>query len=388
MIGTAVPLAVSKKLIPMSCAESMIAVGIGFVGLRAEVHGAEAQPGNLQAGPAKVGVLHIRDPSRWFRRAELSVPFGGSVPFPVPHPATAPAQYDQGDGKECSGTFVSMTLRKPFQLIKFGSLLALLVGTAILYLWWLTASGYANSFYSAAAQAGSMDWTAFLFGSLDPGNSITVDKPPASLWLMALSVRLFGLSSASILVPQALLGVGTVGVLYATVRRTSGHWAGLAAGVILALTPAAALMFRFNNPDALLVFLMTRPPMRPCERSSGRGRWLVLAGALIGFAFLTKMLQAFLVLPAFVIVYLIAAPTRLRTRLLHLLAAFAAMIVSLGWWVALVELMPDNCGPNRWLPRQLGARIDLRLQRARPVHRRTDRKRRRRRPVACGARPG
>ena len=272
-----------------------------------------------------------------------------------------------------------MTLRKPFQLIKFGSLLALLVGTAILYLWGLTASGYANSFYSAAAQAGSMDWTAFLFGSLDPGNSITVDKPPASLWLMALSVRLFGLSSASILVPQALLGVATVGVLYATVRRTSGHWAGLAAGVILALTPAAALMFRFNNPDALLVFLMTLAAyatLRAIERA--RGRWLVLAGALIGFAFLTKMLQAFLVLPAFVIVYLIAAPTRLRTRLLHLLAAFAAMIVSLGWWVALVELMPEQLTAlYRWLTRQLGARVDLRLQRARPDHRRTGRQRRR-----------
>ncbi len=239
-----------------------------------------------------------------------------------------------------------MNLRRPLPLIKLGSLLVLLAGTAVLYLWGLTASGYANSFYSAAAQAGSMDWTAFLFGSLDPRNSITVDKPPASLWLMALSVRLFGLSSASILVPQALLGVGTVGVLYATVRRTSGHWAGITAGVILALTPAAALMFRFNNPDALLVFLMTvaaYATLRATERASGR--WLVLAGVLIGFAFLTKMLQAFLVLPAFVIAYLIAAPTRLRTRLLHLVAAFAAMIISLGWWVALVELTPEQLRP-------------------------------------------
>ncbi|WP_152364426.1 ArnT family glycosyltransferase [Microlunatus speluncae] len=239
-----------------------------------------------------------------------------------------------------------MNLRRPRSLIKLGSLLTLLAGTAALYLWGLTASGYANSFYSAAVQAGSMDWTAFLFGSLDPGNSITVDKPPASLWLMALSVRLFGLSSASILVPQALLGVATVGVLYATVRRTSGHWGGIAAGVILALTPAAALMFRFNNPDALLVFLMTLAgyaTLRAIEQA--RGRWLVLAGVAIGFAFLTKMLQAFLVLPAFAVVYLIAAPARLRTRLLHLLAAFAAMIVSLGWWVALVELLPAQLRP-------------------------------------------
>lgn len=232
------------------------------------------------------------------------------------------------------------------RVIKIGTLAALLIGTAFLYLWGLTASGYANSFYSAAAQAGSQDWTAFLFGSLDPSNAITVDKPPASLWLMALSVRLFGLSSASILVPQALLGVATVAVLYATVRRTSGHWAGIAAGVILALTPVATLMFRFNNPDAMLVFLMTvaaYATLRAVEQA--RVGWLVLAGVVIGFAFLTKMLQAFLVLPAFVIVYLIAAPTRFRNRLLHLLAAFGAMIVSLGWWIALVELLPENLRP-------------------------------------------
>ena len=101
------------------------------------------------------------------------------------------------------------------------ALVALLAGTAVLYLWSLSASGYGNSFYAAAVQAGSQSWKAFFFGSLDAGNSITVDKPPASLWLMALSVRVFGLSSWSILAPQALLGVATVGVLYASVRRTS-----------------------------------------------------------------------------------------------------------------------------------------------------------------------
>jgi 4-amino-4-deoxy-L-arabinose transferase-like glycosyltransferase len=210
----------------------------------------------------------------------------------------------------------------------------------------LSASGYANTFYSAAVQAGSQSWKAFFFGSLDAGNAITVDKPPASLWLMALSVRIFGLSSWSILAPQALLGVATVGVLYASVRRTSGHIAGLLAGALLALTPAAALMFRYNNPDALLVFLLTAAgyfTLRATEKASGR--WLSGAGALVGFAFLTKMLQAFLVLPAFALVYLIAAPTALRRRILHLLVAFATMIVSLGWWVAIVELTPASLRP-------------------------------------------
>ena len=230
--------------------------------------------------------------------------------------------------------------------LRTAGLVALLTGTAALYLWGLSASGYANSFYSAAVQAGSQSWKAFFFGSLDAGNAITVDKPPASLWLMALSVRIFGLNSWSILVPQALLGVATVGVLYASVRRTSGHAAGLVAGAILALTPAAALMFRFNNPDALLVFLLTAAgylTLRAAEKASGR--LLVGAGVLIGFAFLTKMLQAFLVLPAFALVYLIAAPTTVRKRLLHLLAAFGATIVSLGWWVAIVELVPASWRP-------------------------------------------
>ena len=226
------------------------------------------------------------------------------------------------------------------------SVVGLLVATATLLLWNLSASGYANSFYSAAVQAGSQSWKAFFFGSLDAGNSITVDKPPASLWLMALSVRIFGLSSWSILAPQALLGVATVGVLYATVRRTSGHVAGLVAGALLALTPVATLMFRFNNPDALLVFLLTfaaYATLRATEKASAR--WLVGAGVLVGFAFLTKMLQAFLVLPAFALVYLIAAPTPVRRRILHLLAAFAAMIASLGWWVAIVELVPASWRP-------------------------------------------
>ncbi|HCC39068.1 MAG TPA: glycosyl transferase, partial [Arthrobacter bacterium] len=141
-------------------------------------------------------------------------------------------------------------------------LAALLAATAVLYLWNLGASGWANAFYSAAAQAGSQDWTAWFFGSSDAANSITVDKPPAALWVTGLSVRLFGLNPWSILVPEALMGVGTVWLLYLAVRRAAApatgdgilaHRAGLLAGAAMALTPVAVLMFRFNNPDALLV---------------------------------------------------------------------------------------------------------------------------------------
>ncbi len=166
---------------------------------------------------------------------------------------------------------------------------ALLAATALLYLWGLGASGWANSFYSAAAQAGSVSWKAFLFGSSDAANSITVDKTPLSLWPMALAVRVFGLSSWSILVPQAVEGVAAVAVLYLAVKRHFGAAAGLLTGAILATTPVAVLMFRFNNPDALLVLLMVASAYfvtRAIE--DGRTRWLVASGAMIGLGFLTK----------------------------------------------------------------------------------------------------
>ena len=145
---------------------------------------------------------------------------------------------------------------------------ALLLATAALYLWDLNASGWGNSFYAAAAQAGSASWKAFFFGASDAAASITVDKTPMSLWVMSLSVRVFGLSSWSLLVPQALMGVGSVWLLNRSVRRVTGSYAaGLLAGVVLAVTPVAALMFRFDNPDALLTLLLvgrrassSRPP--------------------------------------------------------------------------------------------------------------------------------
>jgi 4-amino-4-deoxy-L-arabinose transferase-like glycosyltransferase len=226
------------------------------------------------------------------------------------------------------------------------SLFALLTLTGVLYLWGLGASGWANSFYSAAVQAGSSSWKAFFFGSSDAANFITVDKPPASLWVMDLSARVFGVNAWSILVPQALEGVAAVGVLYATVRRWFSPAAGLVAGAILALTPVSALMFRFNNPDALLVLLLVAAAyamVRALE--GGLTRWLVLAGTLVGFGFLTKMLQAFLVVPAFALVYLLAGPPKLGRRVMQIVAMGAALLVSAGWWVAIVQLIPASARP-------------------------------------------
>ncbi|GAA3916136.1 hypothetical protein GCM10023084_79210 [Streptomyces lacrimifluminis] len=224
--------------------------------------------------------------------------------------------------------------------------LASLLVIGALYTWNLTASGYANSFYSAAVQAGSQSWKAFFFGSLDSANAITVDKPPASLWPMSLSVRLFGLNSFAILFPQVLMAVATAGVLYASVRRRFSATAGLLTMAVFALTPVAVLMFRFNNPDALLALLMavavycTQRAMEKAET-----KWLVWAGTAIGFAFLVKTLQAFLILPVLALVYVIFAPTGVRRRIGQVLAAGLAMIVAGGWWVAIVELWPASSRP-------------------------------------------
>ena len=224
--------------------------------------------------------------------------------------------------------------------------LALLVATAVLYLYNLSASGYANSFYSAAVQAGSESWKAFFFGSLDAAGAITVDKPPAALWPMALSVRLFGLSSWAILAPEVLMGVGTVAVVYAAVRRRFSPAAGLISGAVLALTPVAALMFRFNNPDAMLALLMAAAcyfVIRAVE--DGRTKWLLWAGAAIGFAFLAKTLQAFLILPPLALVHGVCAPVPVKKRIGQLAAGLGAIVVSGGWWVAIVELWPASSRP-------------------------------------------
>ena len=221
------------------------------------------------------------------------------------------------------------------------ALLALLALTALLYAAGLSRNGWANDFYSAAVQAGTRSWKAFFFGSFDSSSFITVDKTPASLWVMELSARVFGLNYWSVLLPQAAEGVASVAILYAAVRRWSGPAAGLIAAGVLAVTPVATLMFRFNNPDALLVLLMTAAAYAMVRAiDCGRTRWIVLAGALLGFGFLTKMLQAFLVLPAFALVYLVAGPPRLGRRLWQLLAGGAALLAAAGWWVAIVQFTP------------------------------------------------
>ncbi|HEX2755914.1 MAG TPA: glycosyltransferase family 39 protein [Candidatus Limnocylindrales bacterium] len=217
---------------------------------------------------------------------------------------------------------------------------------AALYLVNLTVSGFANTYYSAAALSASQSWSAWFFGSIDASNFITVDKPPLATMVMGLSVRLFGLSSWSVLLPEALMGVGTVLVLMAIVRRTMGSPAAIIAGLVAALTPAAVLIFRYNNPDALLTLLLVGSAyafVRSLER--GSLRWVALAAILVGLAFNTKYLQGWLVLPAFAAVWAIAAPGGVRHRILGLAVALAATIVASGWWILVMELLPVSARP-------------------------------------------
>ena len=226
------------------------------------------------------------------------------------------------------------------------SLILLLVVTAVMYLWNITINGMGNQFYAAAAQAGSKNWEALLFGSLDPQNFITVDKPPVSQWVMGLSGQIFGFNSASMLIPEALMAVASVALVYCAVTRISGPRTGLVAGAVLALTPVAALMFRFNNPDAVMVLLMTAAAyctVRAVQQASPK--WLAWAAVALGFAFLAKMLEGLMVAPALAAAYLIAAPTTLRTRLRHIAVAAVAFVVSAGWFVLLTMLWPASSRP-------------------------------------------
>ena len=222
----------------------------------------------------------------------------------------------------------------------------LVVASAFLYLWNLTNSGYANSFYAAAIQAGSKNWTAWFFGSLDAGNAITVDKPPAAFWIPGLLGRLFGFNSFTMLLPEALAGVASVALMYAAVKRVSGPAAGLLAGAALAATPVAALMFRFNNPDAMLTFclvLAAYMTVRAIEKAGWK--WLVGAGAVIGLAFLTKMLQGVIIVPALGLAYLWAAPTTFRRRLVHLLGALGGIVAVAGAYILAFTLTPTSVRP-------------------------------------------
>jgi 4-amino-4-deoxy-L-arabinose transferase-like glycosyltransferase len=222
----------------------------------------------------------------------------------------------------------------------------LIVLTGLLNLWALDRNGWANTYYSAAVRSMSSSWQNFLYGSFDPSGLMTVDKPPLALWVQALSVKVFGFHSLSILVPQALMGVATVALVYDLTRRMWGRAAGFAAGLVLAVTPITVAISRHNNPDALLV-LCCAAALWCLVRAlqDGRTRWLVLSGVCVGLGFETKMGAALLVVPAIVAAWLWIAPRGRIAALRQLLAGGAAMVVVGGAWPVLMWLTPASSRP-------------------------------------------
>ena len=223
----------------------------------------------------------------------------------------------------------------------------LLALTGALYLFGALHNGMANSYYAAAVQAASRDWMAWLFGSLDAANYVSVDKPPLATMLMGLSARLFGFSSFSMLLPSVLAGVGSVWLVYGAVKRQFGFTSAVIAGATLMLTPVAALMFGFNNPDAILTLMLTASGYAFLRSLEGKRPllWLGLAGLFTGLAFNTKMLQGLMVLPAMVVVYLVFARPPIVTRFLHVMFAGVITTMSTLWWSVLVWLTPAGSRP-------------------------------------------
>ena len=168
-----------------------------------------------------------------------------------------------------------------------------------LNLWALDLNGYANDYYAAAVRSMTQSWHAFLYGSFDAAGLQTVDKPPLALWVQALSARVFGFNSWALLVPQALMGVATVGLTYDLARSRFGRSAGFVAGLTLALTPITVAISRHNNPDALLVLCLVGAvwALDRGLRKEGSLKWLVLSGVFVGLGFETKMAAALLVVP-------------------------------------------------------------------------------------------
>lgn len=223
----------------------------------------------------------------------------------------------------------------------------LLALTGTLYLFGALHNGMANSYYAAAVQAASQDWTAWLFGSLDAANYVSIDKPPLATMVMGLSARLFGFSSFSMLLPSVLAGVGSVWLVYASVKRQFGFMSAAIAGMVLAMTPVAVLMFGFNNPDAILTLMLTASGYAFLRSLEGKRPllWLGLAGLFTGLAFNTKMLQGLMVLLAMVLVYLVFAKPPIVTRFLHVMFAGVITTMSTLWWSMLVWLTPAGSRP-------------------------------------------
>src|SRR5438034_5566947 len=207
-------------------------------------------------------------------------------------------------------------------------------------------NGFGNLYYAAGVRSMLDSWHNFFFVSFDPGGFVTIDKPPLGFWLQVLSAKLFGFTAFSVYLPQALAGVLSVLLLYHLVRRHFGVVAGLLAALALAISPISVLTNRNNTIDSTLVLVMLLGAwavLRAAE--SGKLRWLLLCAVFVGLGFNIKMLEAYLVVPAYGLLYLLAAPRRIWVRIAHLTVAVLLLLtISLSWAVA-VDLTPAASRP-------------------------------------------
>ncbi len=227
------------------------------------------------------------------------------------------------------------------RLLALPELIGLLGLAGVLNLWNLSINGWANTYYAAAVKSMSSSWHDFLFASLDKSGLMTVDKPPLALWVQALSARVFGLGSLSILLPQALMGIVAVGLVYDIVRRRFGRLAGFAGGLAMATTPIAVAVARHNNPDELLVLLTVAAiwfALRALE--TGATKHLVWCGVFVGLGFETKMGVALMVVPAIALAYFWVAPRGRWRSVRQLLAGGVSLAVVGLAWPILVTLTP------------------------------------------------
>jgi len=262
-----------------------------------------------------------------------------SVPFPAPAPAVSRAGPVPREREQ------ERAERRPWPWQRLG-LLAILALSAVLELWHLDRLGTSNAFYAAAVLSMRQNWHAFFFNSLDAVGFVTIDKPPLGFWVQVLFAKLLGFSGTSILLPEALATVGSVALVYQLVKRAFGAATGLLAGLGLALVPISVVVGRNNTIDALLVLTLLGAVWTTL-RATARGSltWLLASGAIVGLGFEIKMLEAYLVVPALGLVYLLAAPISRRARLIHLtLAALVMLAVSLAWPLT-VDLTPATLRP-------------------------------------------
>ena len=210
----------------------------------------------------------------------------------------------------------------------------------------LSQNGYANIFYSAGVRSMVRSWHNFFFVSFDPGGLVSVDKPPLALWVQALSAKVFGFSPLSLLLPEALMGIATVALLYVIVAKRFGTWAALGAGVTCAVFPSFVAVSRANGVDNLLILLSLIAcalAIRACE--GGRWRTLLACAAVVGLAFNTKTLAAYLLVPSIAFAYLLCAPVAPLRRIMQLAGAGAVLAVVSFAWILAVEATPASKRP-------------------------------------------